>query len=139
MMIGRASLLEELKRCLLRRERSSVTTLQGLPGVGKTTLAITLTAHPEVRAFFTDGIFWAGLGLNPNILELLNHWGTLLNFDASTRSTPGDLPSWTEALHKATSYLTPSGVYASLILLPLSNALPLSHVASPGLYNQPLL
>jgi len=100
-LIGRAHLLEELKKRILSQERCSITTLQGLPGVGKTTVVVTLTAHPEVQASFTDGILWAGPGPNPNVLELLNHWGALLGLDATISSTLRDLPAWTEALHKA--------------------------------------
>jgi transcriptional regulator with XRE-family HTH domain len=99
-LIGRSHLLEELKQCILSRERYSITTLQGLPGVGKTTLAVALTAHSEVRTSFTDGIFWAGLGPNPNIFELLNHWDALLGFKGTTDSMLRDLPARTEALHK---------------------------------------
>ncbi len=98
-LIGRTRLLEDLKRGLLNQERSSVTVLQGLPGVGKTALAVTLTTHPDVQAHFSDGILWAGLGTNPNVIEVLNHWGTLLG--VATKSMPHDLATWTQTVHNA--------------------------------------
>ena len=44
------------------------------PGVGKTTLAITIAHDIEVQDRFKDGIFWVGLGKDPNILGKLRDW-----------------------------------------------------------------
>ncbi len=100
-LIGRSHLLRVLKQRLLSQERSSVTALQGLPGVGKTSLVVMLTTHPGIQAHFADGILWAGLGPNPNITELLNHWGTLLGLDTTSNDMLRDSASWTEAIRYA--------------------------------------
>jgi Holliday junction resolvasome RuvABC ATP-dependent DNA helicase subunit len=52
--------------------------LNGLPGVGKTALAIAIAHDKEVLAHFRDGILWASAGKNPDVVGILSHWGTLL-------------------------------------------------------------
>jgi len=50
--------------------------LQGMGGIGKTTLAAAL-AHdpdPDVQDRFPDGVLWATLGQQPDILPLLSGW-----------------------------------------------------------------
>src|SRR5690348_10624906 len=49
-LVGRASLLEQLKAYLCAGSNVVLTALHGLPGVGKTTLALALVADPEVQA-----------------------------------------------------------------------------------------
>ena len=70
--------------CIRERLRSSMSlaVLNGLPGVGKTALTITLAHDPEIREHFHDGILWAGLGPNPNIMAHLSRWGQLLGLSA---------------------------------------------------------
>jgi DNA-binding SARP family transcriptional activator/Tfp pilus assembly protein PilF len=72
-LVGREELLKELKRRLLEDENVLIA-LQGLPGVGKTALVIELAHDPEVRAHFCDGMLWAGLGRQPDVLALLGTW-----------------------------------------------------------------
>jgi transcriptional regulator with XRE-family HTH domain len=57
--IGRKVELEALKEVLLDRHGSSILTLEGMPGVGKTALAARLAY--QMRPFFPDGILWAQL------------------------------------------------------------------------------
>ncbi|MGH2506631.1 MAG: NB-ARC domain-containing protein, partial [Ktedonobacteraceae bacterium] len=54
------------------------TALLGLPGVGKTTLALEIASDAYVRAHFFDGILWAGLGQTPNMDELFRSWCHLI-------------------------------------------------------------
>ena len=69
----------ELKKLLLSATTEKTGTLvisaiYGLGGIGKSTLAAALAQEKEVQAFFTDGIFWATLGQQPDILSFLHGW-----------------------------------------------------------------
>src|SRR5262249_22974519 len=57
--------------------------LYGLPGVGKTTLAVALAHDHTIQDHFEDGILWAGLGPHPDTVALLSHWGALLGVSES--------------------------------------------------------
>ncbi|GHO43317.1 tetratricopeptide repeat protein [Ktedonospora formicarum] len=78
-----------------------MTALNGLPGVGKTTLSIALAHDREVRAHFRDGILWAGIGPNPNVPGLLSRWGTLLGISATEMASLSDSDAWARAIHNA--------------------------------------
>lgn len=54
------------------------TVLVGLPGVGKTALALALETDHQVRSHFSDGILWASLGRKPNMDDLLLSWSKLI-------------------------------------------------------------
>ncbi|TRV67659.1 MAG: trypsin-like serine protease, partial [Microcystis panniformis Mp_MB_F_20051200_S6D] len=69
----------ELKKLLLSDETEKTGTLvisaiYGLGGIGKSTLAAALAQDQEVQAYFPDGIFWATLGQQPDILSFLHGW-----------------------------------------------------------------
>jgi ribosomal protein L17 len=51
-----------------------VTAIHGLGSVGKSTLAAALAHDPEVQKRFGDGILWATLGQQPDVLSLLSGW-----------------------------------------------------------------
>jgi hypothetical protein len=72
--------------------------LRGLPGVGKTTLAIALAHDTATRSYFHDGILWAGLGPHPHIQTLLYRWATLLGV-STTSHTPFEQAQWEKTLH----------------------------------------
>lgn len=98
-LVGRDDLILHLKQRLLAGERVALSALNGLPGVGKTALATALAHDEEVRAHFSDGILWAGLGYQPDVLGLLSRWGTLLNStpaEAAQRSLPA---AWAASIH----------------------------------------
>ena len=78
-LIGRQDLLNKLVEQVCAGKNIA---LSGLPGAGKTALAVTLVQHPRVLANFRDGVLWAGLGLHPNLLEQLNRWEMLLGLSA---------------------------------------------------------
>ncbi|MBR8832807.1 MAG: hypothetical protein DSM106950_01870 [Stigonema ocellatum SAG 48.90 = DSM 106950] len=64
-----------------------VTAIHGLGSVGKSTLATALAHDLEVKTHFCDGIFWATLGQQPNLLSLLSGWVQVLgdyNFKATS-------------------------------------------------------
>ncbi|GBL10050.1 regulatory protein AfsR [Microcystis aeruginosa Sj] len=69
----------ELKKLLLSETTEKTGTLvisaiYGLGGIGKSTLAAALAQEKEVQVFFPDGIFWATLGQQPDILSFLHGW-----------------------------------------------------------------
>ena len=76
--ISRPKQLQELKACLLKEEVASGTlvmsAIQGLGGIGKSVLAAAIAWDAEVQTFFRDGILWATLGQQPDILSLLSDW-----------------------------------------------------------------
>ena len=101
-LVGRASLLMQIKRSLLLEADSlTFTTLHGLPGVGKTTLATALAMDQEIRLRFRDGILWAPLGPQPHVLGQLMHWGTLLGVGPSDVENPESPLAWSQALQSA--------------------------------------
>jgi hypothetical protein len=58
--LGRDKLLNELADRLVTG--GPALAVDGMPGVGKTTLALLLAHHPPVTAHFTGGVLWASLG-----------------------------------------------------------------------------
>jgi len=74
-LIGRDNLLANLKQQLISGENVA---LYGLPGVGKTSLAVELAHDSEIRKQFQDGVLWAGLGQKSDVLSHLGTWGALL-------------------------------------------------------------
>ena len=64
-LFGRDDLIAQLARDLSDPDGHTalaLSALRGLPGVGKTALALHLAHHPQVTAAFPDGIFWVALG-----------------------------------------------------------------------------
>ncbi|MEM1239355.1 MAG: NB-ARC domain-containing protein, partial [Cyanobacteria bacterium P01_H01_bin.26] len=51
-----------------------VSAIYGLGGIGKSVLASKLALDSEIQTRFCDGILWATLGQNPDILPLLSGW-----------------------------------------------------------------
>src|SRR5207248_2142480 len=58
-LVGRTDLFMKVKERLLEADSLTFTGLYGLPGIGKTTLAVALANDQEVQARFRDGILWA--------------------------------------------------------------------------------
>jgi tetratricopeptide (TPR) repeat protein/transcriptional regulator with XRE-family HTH domain len=100
-LIGRDQDLADIRQRLLPGGSVALTALNGLPGVGKTALTIRLAHDETIRAHFTDGVLWAGLGPQPNIHGLLNHWGQLLGVSATQVAEPKRPEDWARALRTA--------------------------------------
>jgi tetratricopeptide (TPR) repeat protein len=79
-LLGRDALLDDLVS-RLRAGHSPALSTDGLPGVGKTALAVALAHDERVRTHFTDGVLWGGLGVNPDVVTIQNQWATALGFD----------------------------------------------------------
>jgi hypothetical protein len=77
--VERPEVSVEVKKLLLSEETAEAGTLvisaiYGLGGIGKSTLAAALVQDKAVQAYFPDGIFWATLGQQPDILSFLHGW-----------------------------------------------------------------
>ena len=85
-LVGREREIAHIRTQLCAHNNIALTALNGLPGVGKTALSITLAHDPEIRAHFQDGILWAGLGPTPNMPGLFGRWGSLLGISSTQMS-----------------------------------------------------
>ena len=85
--VGRADLVQQLVDRLCSRPNLTLA-LHGLPGVGKSTLAAVLADHPAVQAHFADGVLWAGLGPQADVMSILAAWGQTLGFNVTDQPTP---------------------------------------------------
>lgn len=83
-LVGREALLAELHARLTGQIPDRWLALYGLPGVGKTSLAIETTHLGRIREHFHDGILWAGLGMEADPSYWLSQWGTALGMRAET-------------------------------------------------------
>jgi len=97
-LVGREHDLTRLKQQLLA---GGITALCGLPGVGKTAVAIELAHDPDIRAHFRDGILWAALGPEPSIPTVQSRWGILLGISSTAMASPSDNDARAVALHRA--------------------------------------
>jgi tetratricopeptide (TPR) repeat protein len=79
-LVGRETIFVHLVEKLCAGHSMAVYT-NGLPGVGKRALAIALVYDPKIQAHFSDGLLWAGLGPQPDIISLQNSWATALGAD----------------------------------------------------------
>ncbi len=97
---GRDDLLHQVKQRLLAEKRQTVTALQGLPGVGKTALAVALATDAQVQAHFPDGILWAELGPLVDALKILTRWGTLLGGEETDHNGSFSWSTWGQILRE---------------------------------------
>jgi len=77
-LFGREDQLEVIKERLLDKSGPNRFALRGIPGVGKTVLALKLIYDAEVQDYFKDGILWAGLGQDGDVLAQLGNWAKKL-------------------------------------------------------------
>jgi tetratricopeptide (TPR) repeat protein/transcriptional regulator with XRE-family HTH domain len=100
-LIGRQDILVRLKQRLLSGKTPNATALVGLPGVGKTTIAIALVHDLEVAAAFRGGVLWASLGPDPNLLAHLSRMGALLGISPEMIGQQGSAEGFTLQLRQA--------------------------------------
>ena len=60
----------------------------GMPGVGKTALAVALAHHQRLLKHFDGGVLWAGLGREPDVASIQASWATALGLDISDLVAP---------------------------------------------------
>ncbi|HYN87247.1 MAG TPA: tetratricopeptide repeat protein [Ardenticatenaceae bacterium] len=78
--LGRDELVASVAARLIAGESLA---LDGLPGVGKTTLAVAVAHHRGLLRHFHDGVLWAGLGPRGDVLAALVTWGQALGVDVT--------------------------------------------------------
>jgi transcriptional regulator with XRE-family HTH domain len=100
-LVGREDTLVVLKQLLLQPASVGHIALYGLPGVGKTALALALVHDQDIAAHFHDGILWAGLGRAPDHFRLLSRWGGLLGLSSEEMAKAGNPDTLAEMLHGA--------------------------------------
>ncbi|WP_017714973.1 NB-ARC domain-containing protein [Kamptonema formosum] len=89
--VERPEVSKDLKPLLLAESPSTgrtlvISAIHGLGSVGKSTLAAALAGDSAVREHFCDGILWATLGQEPDLLSLLGGWVVALG-DYNFRAT----------------------------------------------------
>ncbi len=97
-LLGRDDLLAQVRDRLVKGDSLALTALNGLPGIGKTALAVALATNWQVQNRFSDGILWAGLGPHPKVLDLLARWGKLLGVTPSEVENVNSPEAWGRAL-----------------------------------------
>lgn len=100
-LLGRNGLLAQMKQRLLKSRGTTSIALNGLPGIGKTSLAVAFATDQEVQAHFHDGILWTALGPHPDVLALFARWGKLLGIEPTEIADPTSRESWGQALRAA--------------------------------------
>jgi tetratricopeptide (TPR) repeat protein len=85
-LVGREQTLTLVRQTLSQRERNRLFGLYGLPGIGKTALALAIAYDPEIQQLFGYNIIWVGLGRNPDLLALLGALGAQLGIDPNELS-----------------------------------------------------
>jgi tetratricopeptide (TPR) repeat protein len=100
-ILGRAELLGQLKEWLFDGRTLALSALNGLPGMGKSALALVASHDPEVRAHFSDGVLWAGLGTRPDIFALLGRWAEAVGVPPAEIARLGAVRLRAAAIHEA--------------------------------------
>jgi len=100
-LIGRNQILEQIKQLLCSGEDGRFIAFNGLPGVGKTALAMELSSNSDIQKRFQGGVLWATLGPQPEPCTHLRRWGHLLGIKESEAPLLKDCDGWTHALRQS--------------------------------------
>jgi tetratricopeptide (TPR) repeat protein len=100
-LVGRENLMARVRERLSPESGDRWLALHGLPGVGKTSLAIELAHDPDLRQRYPDGVLWAGLGVEPDPSHWLMLWGTALGIRPETLAALADTRQQAQAVHAA--------------------------------------
>lgn len=100
-VVGRAELLDQLKQQLFAGRNLALSAINGLPGIGKTTLAVVLAHDHAVQELFPDGVLWTGLGRNPDVFNLLRQWARAVSISDNELDSMGAVKQYANAIHAA--------------------------------------
>ena len=100
-LVGRTRLLAELIQTVTVHQRGATLALYGLPGVGKTTLAVELAAAVDLRRVYPDGVLWGALGQGARLETVLRRWGTALGLDERVLNRVGSVDTLSRSVHDA--------------------------------------
>lgn len=78
--VGRQTFIEAISQALLSNHHQSVYFIQGMPGVGKTSLAAKIAY--QMRPYYPDGVLWARLD-NSDPMSILDTFGRAYGLNAS--------------------------------------------------------
>ena len=85
--LGRDELLAAMVERLMSGTDAALSA-SGQGGIGKTTMAVATAHDAEIHDYFSDGVLWAGLGLNPDVMGALAAWGEALGVDVARYAEP---------------------------------------------------
>ncbi len=100
-LVGRDALLADVTQELCSEHILPLVALHGLPGVGKTSIAVQLAHDPLIKEHFCDGVLWVSLGPTPNLLSCLARWAELLGVNRSDLHASNSVAAWAEAIRFA--------------------------------------
>lgn len=97
--VERSAVLGDLRRMVLGTQRRvGVVAVQGQGGLGKTVLAKALCFDPATVGAFPDGVLWAELGQNPDVLATQRRWIAQLGGDPAAATAPSEGTSLLQGL-----------------------------------------
>ncbi|GHO80008.1 hypothetical protein KSD_77790 [Ktedonobacter sp. SOSP1-85] len=100
-LIGRDHLLEQIIHDLCSENHGSFIGINGLPGVGKTMLAMEVASSARVQEHFPDGVLWTTLGPRPEVSAELQRWGALLGINHVKAEVLQQVDDWFQILQQA--------------------------------------
>ena len=80
--VGRDEVVAQMVTRLLSGNHQALSA-EGMAGVGKTALAVALAHHRDILKHFKDGVLWAGLGQQPDVMRVFARWSRALVVDIS--------------------------------------------------------
>lgn len=97
-LVGRQAMLADIKNRLFEYENIA---LNGLPGVGKSAMAIELANDPDVLDFFQHNVLWASLGHTPDVFSLLGDWADALKIPSNVVADLATIEARMKAINTA--------------------------------------